>query len=108
MLAVELHQGAAANDNDLVFGLQVDAISLDSCSLPTPPRPRLSITRMPTAINIRWTNGPLNSVTNNGFALEGADRVTGPWIEVQPMSTNMVISTPRAAQFYRLRLVRDQ
>ena len=76
VLAVELHQGAVTDDNDLVMGVRMDAIFSTACTLPTPPRPRLSITRMPatgivTNLNIRWTNGPIFSVTNNGFALEG-------------------------------------
>jgi len=112
VMAVEVHQALADNDNDIIMGVEVTSVFADSCPLPVPPRPRMSITRMPptglsTAINIRWTNGPIQSVTNNGFALLGSDTVTGPWVEVQPMSTNMVIPLNRARQFYRLSLVRE-
>jgi len=104
VVAVELHQFAADNDNDIVLGLQIDGIFLNSCTLTNPPAPRLYITRATPNVNLRFTNGPAHTTTNNGFALEYADKVTGPWLEVQPPMRNSTnIPTSRAAQFYRLR-----
>jgi hypothetical protein len=97
VLAVELHQAVPDFGNDVAFDISYPITP----TLPpdVPARPALKIVRLDLAtIGLSWGTG-------HGFALEGADRLSGPWIQVPNMATSMTISTTHALQFYRLHKV---
>jgi hypothetical protein len=96
-LAVEVHQ-ASDSDQDVIFGTEFSIINPVIPTLPAESLPTLKIARVSdTVVNIRWTG--------HGFALEGANNIPGPWVQVPNMATNMNITINKAVQLYRLHKV---
>ena len=85
ILALEVHQAASSYYSDVVFGLEVRANLPEPWSLPPSPVPTLAIQRQDNQVALSWNGG--------GWALEWAESVTGPWLEVQPNMTNPYVTT---------------
>ena len=116
-LAAAVHQGPVSQ-NDIYFGFEMDAVTLDTCAAPTnrPAAPRLAYTVL--------TNGGRHFVlswpaTNFGYMLQYSTNIagTGPrpdrnwwtnqanWFQVPDQSnpyTNRIPPTTGPRRFYRL------
>lgn len=102
ILAVEVHQaGAFPADLDTVFDA---SITITHTRYP----PRLTNDAAPNTVRLRQARPALNQMrlfwTNGlGYALERTTNLTTPWLEVQPPSTNLTLTTSNRMEFYRLK-----
>jgi hypothetical protein len=98
VLAVEVHQQNAI-DPDAGFDASLVLRYTVTPALPNDPAPgtvRLNYSdQPPNELRLYWTNG-------FGYALESASVLSGPWQEVQPPDTNVVVTKTAGTRFYRL------
>jgi hypothetical protein len=96
ILAVELHQ-VTGDIADAAWDLRMDIQYLITPTLSAETNRLRWVRVAPNTLNFSWGG--------HGWALEGATNVLGPWLEVQPLSTNMTVSISGAQQFFRLHRV---
>jgi hypothetical protein len=95
ILCVQLHQ-ASANETDIAFGTEMDAVFVNSPTLPAPSVPRIFFTRNGNNLTLSWSG--------NGFRLETKTNIVDIWgAEAQPMSNPYTYtSTDAGPRYFRL------
>jgi hypothetical protein len=91
VIAAEVHQNSATS-SDVVFGLELKAVVSG-----TPPTSSLKFSLFSQAgvnLNLEWTGTG---------ALQSADAITGPWVDVAAAKSPFSAAIAGRAKFYRLR-----